>query len=326
MVTLEQLKKEFWGGLYVIEYKDEKGKPKKKPEQFYFDKEGIQIAIKRALRDFTDRTERLKPEYKGQSFSVDRKFNLLCGSDGKEHNEPENESFVSEFIEYFKSKDKFMDKKNFDDWHNKMCEKFLSVFENFYDHLAYGKAQKIVNMTFKNVYCLEGEKNSDDYYKHCHMPLDSFTLEWVSRTQNSIKSKSSEYLRKGRIPSWSKMNYEEQDAFSTPDGNCYYGYKDIQDAIFTYFDKYVEENTVTKYLKGYTPLQAEFFIWKYIQLEIAAESVYGQLVSFEDLGNTTKKIKNQEFRQKTINEKLKYLQDMFKNIEKYNVLEERSEN
>lgn len=254
----------------------------------------------------------MKPEYKGQSFSVDRKFNLLCGSDGKEHNEPENESFVSEFIEYFKSKDKFMDKKNFDDWHNKMCEKFLSVFENFYDHLAYGKAQKIVNMTFKNVYCLEGEKNSDDYYKHCHMPLDSFTLEWVSRTQNSIKSKSSEYLRKGRIPSWSKMNYEEQDAFSTPDGNCYYGYKDIQDAIFTYFDKYVEENTVTKYLKGYTPLQAEFFIWKYIQLEIAAESVYGQLVSFEDLGNTTKKTKNQEFRQKTINEKLKYLQDMFK--------------
>lgn len=58
MVTLEQLKKEFWDGLYVIEYKDEKGKPKKKPEQFYFDKEGIQIAIKRALRDFTDRTER----------------------------------------------------------------------------------------------------------------------------------------------------------------------------------------------------------------------------------------------------------------------------
>lgn len=88
----------------------------------------------------------------------------------------------------------------------------------------------------------------------------------------------------------------------------------------------MEENTVTKYLKGYTPLQAEFFIWKYIQLEIAAESVYGQLVSFEDLGNTTKKTKNQEFRQKTINEKLKYLQDMFKNIEKYNVLEERSEN
>ena len=327
MVTLEQLKKEFWDGLYVIEYKDEKGKPKKKPEQFYFDKEGIQIAIKRALRDFTDRTERLKPEYKGQSFSVDRKFNLLCGSDGKEHNEPENESFVSEFIEYFKSKDKFMDKKNFDDWHNKMCEKFLSVFENFYDHLAYGKAQKIVNMTFKNVYCLEGEKNSDDYYKHCHMPLDSIILEWVKRTQASIKN--SEYLHKGRIPSWSKMNYKEEPDFLTSGGKKYYGYKDIQKAIFEYFSKYVEKNTTTKYLKGYTPLQAEFFVWKYMQLELAAEGIYKQLSSFDVYDEKTKEQiaqnvqtepgANEEdkkpFNERSINEKLEYLQKMFKDIE-----------
>lgn len=338
MVTLEQLKKKFWDGLYVIEYKDEKGKPKKKPEQFYFDKEGIQIAIKRALRDFTDRTERLNPEYKGQSFSVDRKFNLLCGSDGKEHNEPENESFVSEFIEYFKSKDKFMDKKNFDDWHNKMCEKFLSVFENFYDHLAYGKAQKIVNMTFKNAYCLSNKENSkftncDKYYEYCHMPLDSIILEWVKRTQASIKN--SEYLDKGRIPSWSKMNYKEETDFLTSGGKKYYGYKDIQKAIFEYFSKYMEKNTTTKYLKGYTPLQAEFFVWKYMQLELAAEGIYKQLSSFDVYDEKTKEQiaqnvqtepgANEEdkkpFNERSINEKLEYLQKMFKDIKKYKLQE-----
>lgn len=335
MVTLEQLKKEFWGGLY----KDEKGKPKKKPEQFYFDKEGIQIAIKRALRDFTDRTERLKPEYKGQSFSVDRKFNLLCGSDGKEHNEPENESFVSEFIEYFKSKDKFMDKKNFDDWHNKMCEKFLSVFENFYDHLAYGKAQKIVNMTFKNVYCLEGEKNSDDYYKHCHMPLDSFTLEWVKRTQawlcsksaesSGCKRKKAETLCSTKIPSWSNM--ENIDIVDDKKKIVQYGYITIQEKIREYLKEFAGKNPATKYLikacnaeikkKNLTPLQAEFFVWKYMQLELAAEGVYNQFLSFESMDSKEEKDKKEEYRNETINKKLADLQDKLKDIEKYKVQE-----
>ena len=156
-------------------------------------------------------------------------------------------------------------------------------------------------------------------------------MEWVKRTQawlcskdaenNDCKKKKAETLCSTRIPSWSKMNYEECPGFLTSDGKPYYGYKDIQNAIFEYFNKYVEKNTATKHLKGCTPLQAEFFVWKYMQLELAAEGVYNQFLSFEDLDNTERKTKKAEYRNKTINEKIADLQKKLKNIEIYKVQE-----
>lgn len=335
MVDLEKLKSEFWDGKYEIDCKDEKDKSKKETKQFYFDKDGICIAIKRALRDFTDRTERLKTEYKGQPFGVDEKYNALC-----ESSVPGKKSFVERFMDYFfpvpKSDNQYMDETSFDQWHKEMCEEFLAVIEPKYqDGLKYGKAQKIVNMTFKNAYCLQHNGIKEDkfekYFEHCHMPLDSIILEWVKRTQawlcskdaenNDCKKKKAETLCSTRIPSWSKMNYEECPGFLTSDGKPYYGYKDIQNAIFEYFNKYVEKNTATKHLKGCTPLQAEFFVWKYMQLELAAEGVYNQFLSFEDLDNTEIKTKKAEYRNKTINEKIADLQKKLKNIEIYKVQE-----
>lgn len=333
MVDLEKLKSEFWDGKF--DCKDEKDKSKKETKQFYFDKDGIGIAIKRALRDFTDRTERLKTEYKGQPFGVDEKYNALC-----ESSVPGKKSFVERFMDYFfpvpKSDNQYMDETSFDQWHKEMCEEFLAVIEPKYQGgLKYGKAQKIVNMTFKNAYCLQHNGIKEDkfekYFEHCHMPLDSIILEWVKRTQawlcskdaenNDCKKKKAETLCSTRIPSWSKMNYEECPGFLTSDGKPYYGYKDIQNAIFEYFNKYVEKNTATKHLKGCTPLQAEFFVWKYMQLELAAEGVYNQFLSFEDLDNTEIKTKKAEYRNKTINEKIADLQKKLKNIEIYKVQE-----
>ena len=335
MVDLEKLKSEFWDGKYKIDCKDEKDKSKKETKQFYFDKDGIGIAIKRALGDFTDRTERLKTEYKGQRFGVDEKYNALC-----ESSVPGKKSFVERFMDYFfpvpKSDNQYMDETSFDQWHKEMCEEFLAVIEPKYqDGLKYGKAQKIVNMTFKNAYCLQHNGIKEDkfekYFEHCHMPLDSIILEWVKRTQawlcskdaenNDCKKKKAETLCSTRIPSWSKMNYEECPGFLTSDGKPYYGYKDIQNAIFEYFNKYVEKNTATKHLKGCTPLQAEFFVWKYMQLELAAEGVYNQFLSFEDLDNTERKTNKAEYRNKTINEKIADLQKKLENIEIYKVQE-----
>ena len=335
MVDLEKLKSEFWDGKYKIDCKDEKDKSKKETKQFYFDKDGIGIAIKRALRDFTDRTERLKTEYKGQPFGVDEKYNALC-----ESSVPGKKSFVERFMDYFfpvpKSDNQYMDETSFDDWHKEMCEEFLAVIEPKYqDGLKYGKAQKIVNMTFKNAYCLQHNGIKEDkfekYFEHCHMPLDSIILEWVKRTQawlcskdaenNDCKKKKAETLCSTRIPSWSKMNYEECPGFLTSDGKPYYGYKDIQNAIFEYFNKYVEKNTATKHLKGCTPLQAEFFVWKYMQLELAAEGVYNQFLSFESMDSKEEKDKKEEYRNETINKKLADLKDKLKDIEKYKVQE-----
>ena len=329
MVDLEKLKSEFWDGKYKIDCKDEKDKSKKETKQFYFDKDGIGIAIKRALRDFTDRTERLKTEYKGQPFGVDEKYNALC-----ESSVPGKKSFVERFMDYFfpvpKSDNQYMDETSFDQWHKEMCEEFLAVIEPKYqDGLKYGKAQKIVNMTFKNAYCLQHNGIKEDkfekYFEHCHMPLDSIILEWVKRTQawlcskdaenNDCKKKKAETLCSTRIPSWSKMNYEECPGFLTSDGKPYYGYKDIQNAIFEYFNKYVEKNTATKHLKGCTPLQAEFFVWKNIQLELAAEGVYNKLFDFKADNEVTK----EDFKRKTLEEKLESLKEILNSLNFYEI-------
>lgn len=94
--------------------------------------------------------------------------------------------------------------------------------------------------------------------------------------------------------------------------------KPYKKKIRDYLKEYAAENIATKYLKDYTPLQAEFFVWKYMQLELAAEGVYKQLLSFEDLDST-----GAEYRNKTINEKLADLQEKLKdeNIETYKVQE-----
>lgn len=338
MVDLEKLKSKFWDGKYKVDYENEKSKSEEKSTQFYFDKDGIGIAIKRALGDFTGRTEKLNPDSGYKSFGVEEKFKVLCGTDGKEYNEPKDGSFVQKFIVFFEK----LDNKNnatqdaFDAWHKEMCEEFLAVIGPKYQSgLKYGKAQKIVNMTFKNAYCLQHNGIKEDkfekYFEHCHMPLDSIILEWVKRTQawlcskdaenNDCKKKKAETLCSTRIPSWSKMNYEECPGFLTSDGKPYYGYKDIQNAIFEYFNKYVEKNTATKHLKGCTPLQAEFFVWKYMQLELAAEGVYNQFLSFEDLDSTEGRKKKAEYRNKTINEKIADLQKKLENIEIYKVQE-----
>lgn len=313
MVDLEKLKSKFWDGKY-------------QEKDYCFDEEGIEIAVKRALGDFTDRTEKLKPDSGYKSFGVEEKFKVLCGTDGKEHNDPKGGSFVQKFIVFFEKPD---NKNNatqdtFDAWHKDMCEEFLAVIEPKYQGgLKYGKAQKIVNMTFKNAYCLQHNKIKEDqfekYFEHCHMPLDSITLEWFKRTQTWLKdyckedpsNGSCDFLCKYLPESWSKMESDDS-------GNRY-GYETIQKKIRDYLKEYAAENITTKYLKDYTPLQAEFFVWKYMQLELAAEGVYKQLLSFEDLDDST----GAEYRNKTINEKLADLQEKLKdeNIETYKVQE-----
>lgn len=321
-MDLENLKAKFWDGTYV----DESENGKKILKQFYFNEEGIKIAIKRALGDFTDRTEKLATESGGKSLGVEEKFKLLCATG----NTQTEESFVKKFVDYFFHQSVELENQDaFNKWHHEMCKKFLAVIGPKYQGgLNYGKAQKVVNMSFKNAYCLKGPHNSEKYYRWCHMPLDSITLEWVGRTQASIKKEESAYLRKGRIPSWSKMNYEKEDSFKNSEGKCYYGYKEIQDAIFTYFDEdeYVEKNPATKYLISYTPFQAEFFVWQYMQLELSAEEFYNQCLSFEELSSKEKGDKKNKFKRKSINEKIEDLQNILKDMERYNLSIDSSKN
>ena len=93
MIDLEKLKVKFWDGTYI----DEGENGERTSKQFYFNEEGILIAIKRALGDFTDRTEKLTAESGNQSLGVERKFKLLCDTG----NTPMEESFIKKFVDYF---------------------------------------------------------------------------------------------------------------------------------------------------------------------------------------------------------------------------------
>lgn len=90
----------------------------------------------------------------------------------------------------------------FDEWHKDTSKCFLNAFNNAaIKHKVakqeYGKAQKIVNMSLKYLYCIfkcnsneefDDKQNkfnvsvatsvTDSVFACCHMPLDSYTLNW----------------------------------------------------------------------------------------------------------------------------------------------------
>ena len=121
---------------------------------------------------------------------------------------------------------------DFDDWHKKVCGEFLKLFSPVLDtygydgaaSLKYGKAQKIVNMTFKYLFCFDDACNYAGKFDECHMPIDSYILKWYNDWHPNSKVTTV----------WSELDDME--------------YHDIQINI---------KNT----LGSYNPFLAEFYIW-----------------------------------------------------------------
>ena len=82
--------------------------------------------------------------------------------------------------------------------------------------ITYGQKQKIVNMAFKYLYCCNGA--STEYramFEPCHMPLDSYTLNWYKRaTGNSTsvwsKMEEDDYIK---IQEWINNELKETDLY-----------------------------------------------------------------------------------------------------------------
>ena len=80
-----------------------------------------------------------------------------------------------------------LSREGFDEWHKAVCTEFLTLFNEDnrkrYQPVAYGKAQKAVNMVFKYLYCYDGaDKYIDEgYFDYCHMPIDNLTLNWYKK-------------------------------------------------------------------------------------------------------------------------------------------------
>lgn len=251
-----------------------------------FNEEGFKIAIARATRDLTARTLRNR--------SKNNEISLVDTLNG------EGDSFLKCIREYFEEQPR--NEADFDKWHNKICKKLLKDINDFYCNpdgtdVCYGKAQKILNMTLKGCYCLNGAEQKEDHFKYCHIPLDSFILEWFYREvvkwfnkkNNSIRG---ECITKGKICSWSVIEYKdmcfdrkkrtanycknESDRFFEINSNEFYHYSFIQDIIREYFDACLDENKKT-------PLQAEFIIWPEIQLHLSAEALFSQSIGQDEM-------------------------------------------
>lgn len=223
------------------------------------DTEGRKKAIMRATKDLMARTlSRSAPE--------EEKFNdAIC------------KALLPKIDEWFRMPQDSIDQDVFDEWHGRVCAKILEILRYFYKNrdgspVAYGKAQKIVNMTMKGIYCLEGAmaEEREAYFRYCHIALDSFTLEWFKRAV----VEPDKNLVKGKVDSWSTLQDPETEEYKSGK-NCFYTYHKIVALIRRHF-------ALHRPFEGLTPLQAEFFIWSEIQLAMAAEALYGQNIGKEE--------------------------------------------
>ena len=86
--------------------------------------------------------------------------------EGKEELE-KSKSYSQKFLKFFDDDKK--DEEEFDNWHGERCKEFFDVFsskyENFNQKNKYGKAQKVINMTFKYIYCLKGAEEKEKYFE-----------------------------------------------------------------------------------------------------------------------------------------------------------------
>lgn len=189
---------------------------------------------------------------------------------------------------------------DFEAWHNKTCLAFCEQIKELYGKIPYGKAQKIVNMSFKYLFILNDSQKYVAKFKNCHMALDQYTLEWFIRYVLTKEDRKDISVTKIRETSWSKLccgdNREEE-----------YSYLWLQDRICKYLNG---ENSpyITEEGTHLSPLVAEFYIWPEMQMHLAMEDLYAQ-------GG-----KEKNFREKSISDKITNLREFLDELEsQYNL-------
>ena len=186
---------------------------------------------------------------------------------------------------------------SFDVFHGKVCKKLKECFPEKETNITYGQTQKILNMAFKYLYCLfyKYGKLKEGQFADCHMPLDSFSLEWFKRKfkeknfsnldsysennkelpENLFTKKGEKKLKAESIGSWSSMQTWEEDCKKQE-----YPYEFYAHVI----KQYCKENSIT-------PLQLDFIVWSKMQKIMAAESF---IKTFKDDDEENKEVINSE--------------------------------
>ncbi len=125
----------------------------------------------------------------------------------------------------------------FDEVHSGLCKEWIDVFKDKPEMGMYGKAQKIVNMAFKYMYCYYYNNRKEmgnwkDWFKYCHMPLDSYTLAFLPRDYSGETVINSE-------TKWSTLDFQE--------------YVKLCENARAYVKELFDENV--------SVLEAEFILW-----------------------------------------------------------------
>ena len=59
-------------------------------------------------------------------------------------------------------------------WHRETCEEMVSIFHSSGLNFTHGKAQKLINITFKHLLLFQEAK--EEYFIYCHTPIDNNVL------------------------------------------------------------------------------------------------------------------------------------------------------
>lgn len=160
---------------------------------------------------------------------------------------------------------------SFDNWHKNTCQTFIDNLWKYYGiKIHFGKAQKLVNMTFKYLYCTNGSEKYAKKFEPCHMPLDTYTINWFCDSVVAWLSAEKPKISKTQIKkiSWGNLECGKEDE---P-----YSYTWMQTKIREYLNS--ESNTQYRDSDGkpLTPFVAEFYIWPEQQFSEACKSLLGQ--------------------------------------------------
>lgn len=79
--------------------------------------------------------------------------------------------------------------EHFDRWHNSMCNWIIAETDNAGNKFSYGKAQKLLNMSLKYIYCFNDFDNDSTSVSAWHVALDSIMLKWFGNNVEISKER-----------------------------------------------------------------------------------------------------------------------------------------
>lgn len=182
---------------------------------------------------------------------------------------------ISEKLKEYFNATSVSEESEFDEKHKEMCDIWHNQFKKINELGTYGKAQKIVNMAFKYLYCCPDAKKSEDYFKYCHVALDSVTLEWFVREVGSAKKIVKKY-----VSTWSAIEEYNDNA-------------EVKNETYSYMfyqNEFRNLKSKNEALSDLTPFQKEFIMWPYYKNKLVAESFLIGLLDQPD-NNVKNKIK-----------------------------------